>query len=153
MGRFSPLEGPKMPFPRWRDFSWILYQLCGKWRGKREIHNWKAMLGATSSGQVWINWTWACCAHLCGSRRSRCLKPGCPAPTLWPFVGVPAYQEGVLRVSEGKEGLDLQLFLSQQLKKVKSQVNLWLPSQLFGTKGTHGGASRECRDILHVIEQ
>ena len=79
-------------------------------------------LGAVSLGQVWIHWTQAHCAPSLGSRMRCCVKLGCSASllsefTFWPFLGALP----IRKVSGGRQDLPLKLFLSQQLKKIKSQ--------------------------------
>lgn len=73
--------------PRWLFLDkWPSPEACISSTGNKEgikgpqIGN--PLLGATSLGRIWLNWTHACCAHVCGSRRSGCLKAGCPAPLL-----------------------------------------------------------------------
>lgn len=92
-------------------------------------------LGAVSSGQVWINWTQAYCAPSLGSRMSFCVKLGCSASllsesTFWPFLGALP----IRKVSEGRQDLPLKLFLSQQLKKIKSPLICVCPRSGLGPR-------------------
>lgn len=69
------------------------------------------------------------------SRSAQC--PSFWSPTLWAFLGVSVCQEGVLYL--GGRRAWVESCLSQELKNLKCQISLWLPSQLSGTTGRHGG--------------